>query len=136
MFKGIRNIKNRFDAFKNSLTVEGFLLTVFLSIITLVLSANILRVVLNGKSNYETYQNEKESLAEIEAKNRELLRESEFVSSDEYKRLVLRESSNLATDAEQLFDVKDKPVYYQEEKEYLDISAKKDFLSWWMKLVY
>lgn len=132
---GLFDIKKRFDAFRSSIVVEGFLFTSFLIMVALVLGANIFRVVLNGKSNYETYQNEKESLSEIEAKNVELLRENEFVNSDEYKRLILRESSNLASDNETLFDIKAKPIYYQEEKEYLDIKLKRDFTDWWIKLI-
>jgi len=99
------------------------------------MGVNILRVITNGKNNYETYLSEKASLEEIIAKNEDLTKENNFVSSDEYRKLILRETSNYASDNERLFQTKEKPAFLDETKQYLDLGQKKDYSNWWLKLV-
>ncbi|MFS8130400.1 MAG: hypothetical protein ACMG57_00320, partial [Candidatus Dojkabacteria bacterium] len=125
-----RYIKKQIVTHKNSIIIEGVPLTLFLLAISFVMGINILRVITNGKSNYDTYLSEKKSLEEITAKNEDLNKENNFVSSDEYRKLILRETSNYAADNEQLFQTKEKPVYFDEQKQYLDLGLKKDYSDW------
>ncbi|MEO6729378.1 MAG: hypothetical protein ABIM99_05650 [Candidatus Dojkabacteria bacterium] len=130
-----RYLKKQVITHKNSIIVEGIPLTTFLLAISFVMGVNILRVITNGKNNYETYLSEKASLEEITSKNDDLVKENDFVSSDEYRRLILRETSNYASDGERLFQTKEKPVYLDETKQYLDLALKKDYSDWWLSLI-
>lgn len=128
-------LKKQIQTHKNSVVVEGVPLSVFLLLISFVMGINILRVITNGKNNYDTYLSEKSSLEEITSKNDELNKENTFVSSDEYRRLILRETSSYASDNERLFQTKEKPVYFDEIKEYFDLTQKKEYGDWWLDLV-
>jgi len=130
-----RYLKKQIVTHKNSIVVEGVPLSIFLLLISFVMGVNILRVITNGKNNYETYLSEKASLEEIIAKNEDLTKENNFVSSDEYRKLILRETSNYASDNERLFQTKEKPAFLDETKQYLDLGQKKDYSNWWLKLV-
>ena len=135
MIKLYRQIKKRLQSHKNSVIIEGITLTVFLITISFVMVINIFRVVNNGRSNYETFLSEQKSLQEITQKNQELNKENDFVSSDEYGKLVLRESGNYALEGESLFQTNEKPFYYQEEKQYFDLDLLENYDTWWAKLI-
>ncbi|MEP7103831.1 MAG: hypothetical protein ABI721_03935 [Candidatus Dojkabacteria bacterium] len=135
MRKLYKYIKKQIVSYKNSIVIEGVPLTIFMLTLSFIMGVNIIRVITNGKSNYETFLSEKVSLDEITAKNDDLQKENTFVSSDEYRKLILRETSNYASDNERLFQTKEKPVYLDEQKELLDLGLKKDYTDWWVKLL-
>ena|SRR5260221_6256326 len=114
---------------------EGVVFAVFLGFFALIISANIIRVFTNGKSNYETFANEQADLAKMQDKNQSLQTDYNYYTSDEYKQLLLRDAQNLGKIGEDFFTSKEKPQYFQEKPEYLSVKDKKDFTDWWTALV-
>ncbi len=106
-----------------------------LSLISLILIANVIRVVSNGRGNYETYLYEKQVLGELKDKNETLNTELDYVNSDEYRKLFLRDNQALAAPNEELYNTKPKPVYFDERKEYIDLRDKKEYSDWWALLL-
>jgi len=137
--KPIKNIQKNirlekvFIYFKD-LTVENILITLLLAATILVLGGNIIRVIANARSNYEIFALEEKGLNDLKEKNKQLQSELEYVSSDEYKMLLLRNSSNLARSNEELYTLKAQSKYLEEDKELLDLSQKDDFQDWWSLL--
>lgn len=119
----------------NQIRFEGATLSVVLAFLVLIISGNIIRVFTNGQSNYSTFLEEKADLNKLLERNETLAKEYEYVTSDEYKSLLLRDSQNLAKPEEVLFNTKEKPSFFFEEPEYLDVSIKKDYFDWWIKLI-
>ncbi len=114
---------------------QSFFATALLIILSIVLFINTLRVVVNGKNNYDTYLEEKKGLDKIAGRNEELREEKEYVTSEEYKLILLRDAARLATGAETLYQIKSSPIYLDEEITLLDISTKQNFFDWWLKLI-
>jgi len=114
---------------------EGMAFSVFLIVVSLVLFSNVVRVIATGKNNYETYLKERDALAEIRKKNEELKNEYEYVNSDEFKKLILRDAFSIASQEERLFRTKDQVRYFDEEVELLKLEDKKDFIDWWLQLI-
>jgi len=115
-------------------STENILVTLLLCLAVLVLSGNILRVISTARSNYEIFSIETQSLNDLKKKNADLLSELEYVSSDEYKMLLLRNSANMAQSGEELYTIKDKAKYLDEELRLLDLSKKSNFNNWWQML--
>lgn len=116
-------------------SIEAGVLTVILCLVFLFLLGSIFRVLSNAKNNYEIFNIEKDSLNELEAKNGDLKKELEYVSSDEYKRLFLRDTKGLSASNEELYTLREDPNYFEEEKTYLDLKEKKNFSDWWIGLL-
>lgn len=137
--KNFKNIGKNVRAEKlliyfKDLTVENILLTLLLLATVMILTGNILRVVANAKSNYEIFHIEAQSLDDLQKKQEDLKKELEYVSSDEYKMLLLRNSANMALSNEELYAIRNKAEYLDEEKELLDLSKKSDYKVWWEML--
>ncbi len=134
--KPIKNIQKNirlekvFVYFKD-LSAETLLITFLLSITLLILGGNILRVISNARINYEIFAIEAQGLKNLQLKNEQLQKELEYVSSDEYKMLLLRNSSNLAQSGEELYSLKAQAEYLDAEKNLLDVKTKQDFNDWW-----
>ncbi len=114
---------------------DGVVLSIVLGFLVLVIAGNIIRIFTNGQSNYATYLEEGTDLEKLIEKNQVLSEEYEYVTSDEYKALLLRDAQNLAKPEENLFSTKDKASFFFEELEYLDIQDKTEFSDWWAKLI-
>jgi len=115
-------------------TTENLLISILLCLAVLVLTGNILRVITTARNNYEIFSIESQSLNDLKAKNEELQKELEYVSSDEYKMLLLRNSANMAQSSEDLYTIRQKATYLDEEKDLLDLTKKSDFSNWWQML--
>ncbi len=114
---------------------DGVVLSIALGFLVLVIAGNIIRIFTNGQSNYATYLEEGTDLEKLLEKNQVLSEEYKYVTSDEYKALLLRDAQNLAKPEENLFSTKDKASFFFEELEYLDIQDKTEFSDWWAKLI-
>lgn len=114
---------------------DGVVLSIVLGFLVLVIAGNIIRIFTNGQSNYATYLEEGADLEKLLEKNQVLSEEYKYVTSDEYKALLLRDAQNLAKPEENLFSTKDKASFFFEELEYLDIQDKTEFSDWWAKLI-
>jgi hypothetical protein len=114
----------------------SFVGTALLVMFSLVLIINTLRVVVNGRNNYDTYLEEQKSLEKIQERNQELKEEKEYVTSEEYKLILLRDAARLAQGSETLYQIKSSPVYLDEEVKLLDITTKTNFFDWWLKLIF
>ena len=119
----------------NEIKFDGIVLSVALSFLVLVLAGNIIRVFTNGQSNYSTYLEEKNELTKLQEKNSTLTEEYNYVNSEEYKALLLRDAQNLGRPDETLYNTKDKPSFFVESPEYLDLETKTDYFDWWLKLI-
>jgi len=136
MFKFLQSLKlKKVNAYAKSINIEGGVITLLLCFFLLLLAGSILRVVTLGRNNYEIFNIEKAGLDELKNKYAQLQSELEYVNSDEYKQLFLRDSEGLTTANSELYKIKDKSIYYEEKKEYIKISDKKDFSDWWGGLI-
>jgi cell division protein FtsB len=130
--------KRLFQKAKNNLNdvkFEGIFISVALAFLVLVIGGNIIRVFTNGQSNYATFLEEKNELTKLQNRNQTLTQEFDYVNSDEYKALLLRDAQNLAKSEETLFNTKEKPSFFVETPEYLDLEGKTDYSDWWVKLI-
>lgn len=130
--------KKLFQKAKNNLNeikFDGLALSIVLAFIVLVVAGNIIRVITNGQTNYSTFLDEKAELTRLQNRNVALSEEYSYVNSDEYKALLLRDAQNLGRPEEILFNTKEKPSFYVETPEYLDLENKTDFTDWWLKLI-
>lgn len=130
--------KKLFQKAKNNLNeikFDGLALSIVLAFVVLVVAGNIIRVFTNGQSNYSTFLEEKAELTRLQSRNEALTEEYNYVNSDEYKALLLRDAQNLAKPEETLFNTKEKPSFFVETPEYLDLENKTDFTDWWLKLI-
>lgn len=130
----VRQKYNKIFLKLKTISLDGFFFFFVLLIIILFLSVNVIRVLSSGKSNYETYLYEKNVLEELRQKNRELAQNKEYYSTDEYKKLFLRDTQTFGMENETLYTTRVLPVYYEEEKELLDLRAKTMFDDWWSVL--
>lgn len=119
----------------NEIKFDGLALSIVLAFIVLVVAGNIIRVFTNGQTNYSTFLEEKAELTRLQNRNVSLTSEYNYVNSDEYKALLLRDAQNLAKPEETLFNTKEKPSFFVETPEYLDLENKTDFTDWWLKLI-
>lgn len=128
------NPEKIFVYFKD-LSMENVLVMILLSLTILVLTGNILRVIANAKNNYEIFSVEAQGLNELKDKNDDLKKELEYVSSDEYKMLLLRDSSNLAQSNEELYAIRNQSENYDIQTELYNLQDKASFSDWWQMLL-
>lgn len=128
-------IKNTRLFFKETV-IEGGLLTVILVVSLLLLLSNIFRVISTGKSNFDVYVYEQDSLNALKEKNKELSLDKTYYESEEYKLLFLRDTELMAKPGESIYTTRDKPEYYDQPKILLDISYKENYADWWAKLFF
>ncbi len=131
-------VKRVFQKARNNLNevkFDGIVLSVVLSFLVLVLAGNIIRVFTNGQTNYSTFLEEKSELIKLQERNSKLTEEYDYVNSEEYKALLLRDAQNLGRPDETLYNTKEKPSFFVESPEYLDLEGKTDFTDWWLKLI-
>ena len=119
----------------NEIKFDGIALTIVLVFLALVIAGNIIRIFTNGQSNFSTYLGEKTDLAKLQDKNAVLTKDYNYVNSDEYKALLLRDAQNLAKPQETLYNTKDKPSFFVETPTFLDLKSKTDYSDWWLKLI-
>lgn len=131
----VQNIRKKASANIKQVAFESVFIALTLVIISILLFSNTIRVIMTGKSNYETFLKEKEALGVIEEKNATLSDDYEYVNSDEYKKILLRDSLGLADSNERLFRTREKSQYYDEEVVLLKLREKNSYEDWWMMLI-
>ena len=114
---------------------EGLIFALILSCTFIFLTASIVRVINNARNNYEIFNLEKNSLEELEEKNQNLQDELQYVSSDEYKRLFLRDTEGLSAENEELFSRREEASVINNEQELLPLKEKIDYSDWWAGLL-
>jgi cell division protein FtsX len=77
------NVKKRIANKLSNIAIESVILSIFLVMGSFLFISNIVRVITTSKSNYSTFLEERESLAQIKSVNSNLKDEYEYVSSDE-----------------------------------------------------
>lgn len=117
-----------------SVKTDGIGITLLLTLVSIIILANIYRVVNNAQRNYEVYLYEKEQWKNLEENYEKMEKQYEFISSDEAKMLLARDMLNLGKSSESLFTTKRKSEYYQVQAEYIEVREKNDFKNWWFKL--
>jgi hypothetical protein len=131
----IKVVQERVAKNLKDIAFESVILTLFLLFISIVLASNIIRVIGQGRSNYDTYLEEKGTLDDLKDKNQSLQEELEYVNGDEFKKIVLRDTLRMGESGEHLYRTKSDAVYLDEELSYLDLAEKKSYLDWWIKLM-
>ncbi len=116
-------------------TFDGLGLTVLLSILLAILVTSTFRVIKNGQDNYNIYKTEQGSLERLQNTNKQLTKELEIVSSDEYQKLLAREVLGIAEQNESIYRIDEPEDFFILEKEYVDLSDKDDYLDWWFSLI-
>lgn len=114
---------------------EGAGLTIMLSIMLLVITSNIFRVIQDGQKNYNIYKSEQQSLENIKSLNEGLDHELDIVASDEYQKLLARDVLGIAEDGESLYRLENDRDFFQIEKKYIDLTETRDYESWWVTLI-
>lgn len=131
----ITEVKRRSLANVRNLAIESLFITVTLIVVALLLFSNVIRVITTGKGNYDTFVEERNSLAEIKGKYDALNDEYLYVSSDEFKKLILRDTLAVAEEAERLYKTKESIEYYDEEVELFDLRDIDNYAAWWETLI-
>lgn len=114
---------------------EGLFFAVLLSCTFIFLTGSIVRVINNARNNYEIFNLEKNSLNDLQSKNEDLKEELDYVNSDEYKRLFLRETEGLSSANEELFSRREEPTVIDADQELLPVEEKIDYSDWWAGLL-
>ncbi len=126
--------KSNTNYFKK-MSIEGFVIAVILCCVLLFLLASILRVWNNARNNYDIFNSEISGLQDLQKTNQELKDELNYVSSDEYKELFLKNTDGLASQNEELFERRSTVNPAEEKKVYLSLSDKNDYSDWWSGLL-
>lgn len=129
-------IFSKLNKITKDIIVEGGILSIILVVSLLLLVSNIFRVISNGRSNFEVYLFEQEGYNSLKERNEELLKDSSYYSSDEYRLLFLRDTELLGLEGETIYTTRKNPVYFDENKTLLDISKVNDYKDWWTKLLF
>lgn len=133
--KRVRGYRDNFLLNIKELSVFQIFWTIVLLVAIIFFISMIIRVITTSKQNYDTFSNEKISLLELQSKNKQLQDELEYVKSDEYKKLLLRDTLSIGENSENLYRTKDKIEYFDEKFEYLNLKDRVDFREWWFQLI-
>ncbi len=115
---------------------SGWLATIFVMGISLVLLVNFGRVIANAGESYEVYQYEKVSMEELLGEHEELQQELEYYQSFEYKKLYARDNLHLAEPNEKLYRIVGETTYYDVARAEIDLFAKANLLDWWKRIIF
>lgn len=130
----LSEVKKRSASNFRNMAVDSLLITVALIVVGILLFSNVVRVITTGKANYDTFLSEESALAEIREKNNRLAEEYEYVNSDEFKKLILRDTLGVADQSENLYKTKEEVQYFDEEVEYFDLRDVTDYSLWWQSI--
>lgn len=126
-------VKQSLSTFK----LQGLSLTIVFMASLTILSVNIFNAVNRGKFNYETYVYEKQTLIKLQQDLDIKIDTYDYVTSDEFKELLLREGYGYAESNQTLYKIKDEPsIALNESKEYLKTNLDNEYTQWWLKLVF
>jgi hypothetical protein len=114
---------------------SGWVVSVFVIGITILLFVNWSRVVINAKNNYEVYLYEKMGWAELVAQRDQLKKDLEFYSSLEYKRLYARDYLHLAESGVTLYKIVGSFNYYELNAANKDLFPRENYTGWWLLLL-
>ncbi|MDQ6986099.1 MAG: hypothetical protein Q9M91_05710 [Candidatus Dojkabacteria bacterium] len=134
MFKIFKAPIANFRSNIKNIKLDGAELTLMLLFVATILTANIIRVVNDAEKNYGIYLYEVNKLEELASDIEDLEREYEFSASEEAKILQAREILNSTAENGELIKVANDPGFYEVNIEHLDISTKKNYTDWWLKL--
>lgn len=102
-----------------------------------VLSINIINVINRGRFNYDTYIYERQTLEELQEVLDERIDTYDYVISDEYKQLLLREGYAYARPNQTLYRTQDEPsIFIEEDVELLVPDLEESYSQWWLKLLF
>jgi hypothetical protein len=130
----ISEVRKRSSANFRNMAVDSLVITIALIVVGTLLFSNVIRVISTGKSNYDTFLSEEAALAEIRNKNNQLSEEYDYVNSDEFKKLILRDTLGVADQSERLYKTKNEVQYFDEEVEYFDLRDISDYSQWWSQI--
>ncbi|BCX13792.1 MAG: hypothetical protein KatS3mg085_324 [Candidatus Dojkabacteria bacterium] len=138
MRKKIFFLKLKLNQIFKNIELDGIALTFILFLFSIILFLQIISVVNRAKYNYDVYVYEKNTLSELKSKLEETIDELDYVSSEEYQTLLLRDAYSFASDRQILFRENNvSSVATINEKEYLKIDDTKEFYTvWWKDLIF
>lgn len=129
-------IATQIKSYSKDIVLEGVGMTIVLSLLTIILLSNVVKVISKAKYNYDTYLYEKGTLTELQEKNQDLLEERRYVGSNEYRIIAMRDVLNYTSSSETLYDTKEYKTYFVEKQPvYLNAKEKENYLDWWYKLI-
>lgn len=117
-----------------SIELQGVTVTFLLVFAFLILSANIFRAFTNAQNNSQIYNLELNNFESLKNRNLELKDDLEYFTSDEYKKIFLRETQFLAQPDETIYSTRQRPVYIQERITRFVVKDIVDYSSWWKKI--
>lgn len=117
--------------------LRGIGITLLLVISATILGYNIFSVIERGRFNYETYVYERDTLGELRLELDESIDEYDYVTSEEYQELLLRDAFSYALPGQTLFREDEEVSFVQpEEKEYYRINEIESYSTWWRRLLF
>lgn len=131
----IKKIYTKVVSNLKQIAIQNIAISVMLVMFSFVLISNVLRVVATGFGNYETFEEERNGLNKIKSINDDLKNEYSYVSSDEFKKIILKDSLAIAEENERLYRTKVEVKYFDKEIELLNIKEKEGFGDWWSLLI-
>jgi hypothetical protein len=136
--KNIFFLKLRLKQLFEEFELDGVIMTALLFFFTFVLIFQIITVVNKAKYNYDIYVYEKNTLTDLQKRLEEGLDEFDYVRSEEYQTLLLRDAYSLAFDKQSLFrgnttvDI----VQAQEDELLKTEDLKPRYQKWWSDLIF
>lgn len=131
----LNNLRNQLILRLRDLSTARISLSLIFAILFVFMTSIIVNSISRGLDNYNTFLEERSQLEEIKSENERLLNEFEYVNSDEFKKIILRDTLGYADQDERLFRTKIQTQYFDKEIKLLSLEEIADYGQWWKLIV-
>lgn len=133
--KKVNNLRNQLILRMRDVSAIRISITLLFVFAFVFMASIIANSISRGLNNYNTFVEERSQLALIQAENERLLNEFEYVNSDEFKKIILRDTLGYADQEERLFRTKTQTQYFDKEIKLLSLEEISDYDQWWKLIV-
>lgn len=133
--KKVNNLRNQLILRMRDVSAIRISITLLFVLAFVFMASIIANSISRGLNNYNTFVEERSQLALIQAENERLLNEFEYVNSDEFKKIILRDTLGYADQEERLFRTKTQTQYFDKEIKLLSLEEISDYDQWWKLIV-
>lgn len=133
----IYRIRNLFSIRLPKVWLQGWLSVILVCGLTMALGSNLWRIAVNAQYNTEVYNAEIEGLEKLKSENDKLEDELDFYSSNEYRRVYIRDNRHLVESGNtQLYKVVDELSFAEPKSRLLNLNnVTADNWQWWRMFI-
>lgn len=133
--KKVNNLRNQLILKLRDLSAVRIMITLAFVCLFIFMASLIINSISRGLGNYNTFLEERSQLQEILEENERLQNEFEYVNSDEFKKIILRDTLGYADQEERLFRTKTQTQYFDKEIKLFSTEEISDYNQWWRLII-